>query len=323
VIVFVSVPAVAHAGFLSFVSNLLGIGAEISTEGKVKNSQTIPLLEASVYSAALGGGDITIIEGALLSELGPAGTAADIADEKVHSTQISTYVVREGDSLSKIAGMFGVSVNTIVWGNNIKGKSITPGQTLVILPVSGIRHTVVKGDTLKSIAKKYGGDIRDIVEYNDVSEDAVLVVGAIVMVPDGEIPEIKISPSKSSSPIRGGGGPEYAGYYMRPLTGGTKTQGIHGYNGIDIAGVIGTPVYAAASGDVIVSRATGWNGGYGSYVVISHGNGTQTVYAHLSAALTKVGEYVVKGQMIGRVGNTGKSTGAHLHFEIRGAKNPF
>ena len=102
-----------------------------------------------------------------------------------------------------------------------------------------------------------------------------------------------------------------------------KTQGLHGYNGIDLAAPTGTPVLASASGDVIVSRGYGWNGGYGNYIVIKHPNGTQTLYAHLNEVIVSSSWHVVQGQIIGYVGATGKSTGPHLHFEVRGAKNPF
>jgi murein DD-endopeptidase MepM/ murein hydrolase activator NlpD len=110
---------------------------------------------------------------------------------------------------------------------------------------------------------------------------------------------------------------------MRPLTGGIKTQGIHGYNGVDIGASTGTPILAAAGGEVIISRAEGWNGGYGIYVVIRHDNGTQTLYAHMSQDIVSVGQRVSQGEVIGYVGNTGRSSGPHLHFEIRGATNPF
>ena len=109
---------------------------------------------------------------------------------------------------------------------------------------------------------------------------------------------------------------------MRPVD-GPRTQGLHGYNGVDLASPSGTLIRAAASGDVIVSKSSGWNGGYGLYAVIRHNNGTQTLYAHNSLNLVTVGEHVVRGQIIGRVGSTGKSTGPHLHFEVRGARNPF
>jgi len=111
---------------------------------------------------------------------------------------------------------------------------------------------------------------------------------------------------------------------MRPLVGGVRTQGVHGYNGVDIAAPVGTPFLASAAGEVIVARSSGWNGGYGQYIVVRHANGTQTLYAHASQIIVGVGQRVVQGQVIGYVGSTGRSTGAHLHFEIRGGpRNPF
>jgi len=111
---------------------------------------------------------------------------------------------------------------------------------------------------------------------------------------------------------------------MRPLVGGVRTQGVHGYNGVDLGAAEGTPFMASAPGEVIVARASGWNGGYGQYIVIRHDNGTQTLYAHASGIVVGIGQRVVQGQVIGYVGSTGRSTGPHLHFEIRGGpRNPF
>jgi len=124
--------------------------------------------------------------------------------------------------------------------------------------------------------------------------------------------------------VQSAGGPAYVGYYGHPIpSGARRTQGLHGYNGVDLGAPNGTPVVASAAGTVIISRQGGWNGGYGNYVVISHGNGTQTLYAHLSSNTVQTGDSVLQGQMIGYVGSTGRSTGAHLHIEVRGAKNPF
>lgn len=283
------------------------------------------LLQAVVspdQSTARGGGDITIVGGtALLSENGPSGTIVDV-EEKENAGHISIYVVREGDSLSDIAKIFDVSVNTIVWANDIKGKYVQPGQTLVILPISGVQHVVVKGDTLEKIAKKYKADAEEVAQYNDLSVDTKLAVGDTLIIPEGEVVAITKPAPSVTSRARGTGGPVYQNYYIRPVIGGRKSQGLHGYNGVDLAAEYGTPVFASASGDVLVSRNYGYNGGYGNYIVIKHGNGTQTLYAHLSRNVVFEGS-VVQGQVIGYVGNTGKSTGSHLHFEIRGATNPF
>ena len=289
------------------------------------NSQTMSLLESMVGpdpNAWRGGGEITVVDNnALLPEAGPLGTMRDI-ENLPPVDQVSVYVVRPGDTLSRVAQMFQVSVNTIVWANDLpRASAIQAGQVLVILPISGVRHAIAKGDTLASIAKQYHGDVSEIAQYNDLDFNATLIVGETLIIPDGE--ETPPPPGVGQPrPIRGGG-PSYAGYYLRPIRGGVKTQGLHGYNGVDLAVAAGEPIYAAAAGRVIISRASGWNGGYGNYIVIKHDNGTQTLYAHNQSNIVSVDQTVARGQIIGYVGSTGRSTGPHVHFEIRGAKNPF
>jgi LysM repeat protein len=318
-----SLPFNAYAGVFSFISDFTH-GKEADANASLVTSQTMAVLEANLGPASvfsLGGGEISIVNGsALIQETGIIGTQADLTDAR--STRISIYVVRKGDSLSQIARMFDVSVNTIIWANDIKG-SIHEGDELVILPISGVSRTVVKGDTIQSIAAKYKADIDDILSFNNLNTGDALVIGSTIIVPDGEI---RVNTAISSNPtekLRNAGGPYYPGYYMRPVIGGRKTQGLHGYNGIDIAASIGTPIYAAADGVVTIARASGYNGGYGSYVVISHANGTQTLYGHMNSVKVSQGQAVEKGDVIGSLGNSGKSTGPHIHFEVRGAVNPF
>ena len=234
-------------------------------------------------------------------------------------------MVREGDSLSQVAEMFGVNINTIVWANNLRSATaISPGQTLVILPVSGLQYEVKKGDTLAKIAKKYKGDVEEIAIFNGLNTDASLAVGTEIIIPGGEMSGSSSSyVGSATARVTGAGGPTFAGYYTNPVPGSSRTQGLHGYNAVDLGARYGTPIVAAAGGSVIISREGGWNGGYGSYIVISHGNGTQTLYAHNSSNIVGVGQSVVKGQVIGYVGSTGRSTGPHVHFEVRGATNPF
>jgi murein DD-endopeptidase MepM/ murein hydrolase activator NlpD len=251
------------------------------------------------------------------------------------STTISSYVVREGDTVSSIAQMFGVSANTLMWANGISRATALPvGQHLIILPVTGISYTVKKGDTIKGIATKYGADITEILHFNDISLGSTLVVGQKIIIPDAE----QATPIKANTTLVKGyvrdnrahdtNGPDYGSYYMRPcdISECVKSQGLHGHNAVDLASSyhkIGAPIYASAPGTVILSKMGGWNGGYGNYIIISHDNGTQTVYGHLSQTLAVAGQRVEKGQVIGYMGNSGNSTGPHLHFEIRGAKNPF
>lgn len=319
-------PTVAAAGFFSsLVASAASFAGAAPAAG---NSQTMPLLMAPDQVAAVRPEqEIAIVEGvALLAEAPADGDLVEAARPKNES--ISIYEVRAGDTLAQIAEMYGVTANTIRWANNLNGP-ITSGQRLVILPITGISHTVKKGDTIASIAKKYGADADEISRYNDASSSE-LVVGQTIIVPDGEI-AAPAAPAKKK-PVRSGAatGSSLASTasasgisFVRPAN-GIKTQGIHGHNGIDIGAPVGTPTYAAAGGSVILAKDdSGWNGGYGNYVVIDHGSGVQTLYAHLSAVSVSVGQSVGAGDTIGAVGNTGKSTGSHLHFEVRGATNPF
>jgi len=288
-----------------------------------QNSQTMALLEGhlNTNSVPTTSSHLAIVDGSALAAEGDQG--AVFADAGLSGTgQISVYVVRKGDTLPIIAKMFGVSTNTITWANDLKSSKVTEGQELVILPISGVKHTVKKGDTLQSIAKKYKADVQDILAFNDVSIDAKLKAGDVIIVPDGEIAAVTPTPGK---PVvqTGNNYPEYAGYYMRPIVGGKRNQGIHGHNAVDLGAPVGTPILASASGTVIISKTSGYNSGYGTYVVINHSNGTQTLYAHMSKDLVSVGQSVTQGQQIGAIGMTGKTTGPHVHFEVRGAKNPF
>ena len=267
---------------------------------------------------AHGGAELVVQEDALVSS-GPVGIDA----ARKNTGEISVYTVRAGDTLSHIAEMYGVTANTILWANDLtKATAIAEGQTLIILPIAGVRHVVKKGDTINSIAKKYDGNAEEILSYNEMTSDDDLVVGATLVVPGGAIhtaPVAKVVKPTSTSGGKASGG----GWVSHPAPGTVKTQGLHGYNAVDFAAGVGTTIRAAAAGEVIVSKSSGWNGGYGQYIVIKHSNGAQTLYAHLSRNDVGVGAYVSQGEVIGAMGNTGRSTGPHLHFEVRGGTNPF
>lgn len=323
--------------FLGFVilnpveANIFGsvirwLGGEAnSDQSQSVNSQNIPLLHAPLnltLPAAIGGGDITIVgQSALLAEIGPLGSIADIQD-KVPADHISIYVVRERDTLTEIAKMFDVSVNTILWANNIgRYDPIKISQTLIVFPVSGAPYEVKAGDTVESIAEKLKGDADEIRQFNDLSASHSLAVGMKIFIPDGEAP-IPPSTSVPSGSYRGGSGPYYAGYYIRPIVGGRISQGPHGFHAVDLAAPCGTPILAPHSGDVIMSRTGGWYGGYGSFVIIDYSNGTQNLLAHMSTVIVGTGWHVVQGQVIGYMGQTGNATGCHVHIEFRGAAIP-
>ena len=331
-------PATARASVLGdFVSAILHAPEkQREASSGSGNLQTMVLPKPAMNAdpmAGKGGAEIMIVDrNAVAAEEGPSGTPVDY--DKPKNSTISLYTVVEGDTLSVIAKLFKVSPDTILWANDLPRNAVLRvRQTLVILPVTGVRYTVKSGDTLASIAKKFGADAADIGSFNGVDESTI-VAGMKLIIPDGEIAvAATVAAPASSKPAKGilattlnsrPGTAEQKGYYIRPIVGGVRTQGVHGYNGVDLAAPRDTPILASAAGTVLIAKETGWNAGYGGYVVIKHANGSQTLYAHMSSVLTYVGATVVQGQVIGRVGSTGKSTGAHVHFEIRnGIRNPF
>ena len=317
-----------HAGLFSQLFGERTEAIAVHTPAPATGPTDVPLLVAQKNpdpSGAQGGGDVIVDEGALVSS-GPVGEN-EIATTKLANGEIRVYTVREGDSLSQIAEMFDVTTNTIRWANDLDSSTrIQPGDSLVILPITGVRHLVKSGDTPSSIATKYDGDADEILSYNQLESAADLVVGETIIIPGGAVHQAPATPAPSTrsdpavpAPSTSGGG----GGFAHPVPGALRTQGIHGYNAVDLAAGHGTPIRAAAAGEVIVSKSSGWNGGYGNYIVVRHGNGSQTLYAHLSSNLVGVGAYVGQGETIGRMGSTGRSTGTHLHFEVRGARNPF
>ncbi|MEK7579139.1 MAG: LysM peptidoglycan-binding domain-containing M23 family metallopeptidase [Patescibacteria group bacterium] len=318
-------PLAAYASWRDF----FGAKAEAQDEIRGPSMLSLPLLEGTHNpdpKVARGGGDIAIVDGEALAADKSSVWSDGVGGTHASPGEISVYVVREGDTISQIAEMFGVTPNTIRWANDIGAKeSIRPGEHLAILPVAGVKHTVKKGDTLASLAKKYKGDEEEITQFNGLENGASLAVGDEIIIPNGEVVAPPSPKSSTGGAVRSyAGGPTYAGYYMRPVAGGVRTQGLHGYNGVDLASAYGAPIYAAAAGEVIISKGGGaWSGGYGNYVVVKHDNGTQTLYAHLSSNAVAVGDVVAQGDVIGAMGATGKATGTHLHFEIRGASNPF
>lgn len=322
---FASSPFIARAGFFDLVSGWLNSDTNTALAEEGLSDARVALLEAAVNTNPTSTStidELAVVDGkALLSETGVVGTVANIVDAP-SSDQISVYVVHKGDTLASIAKMYDVSPNTIKWANDLKGP-IKEGDILTILPVSGIKYVVQKGDSVASIAKKYNADATEIQQFNDIDLEVGLTRGATIIIPDAE-PAKAIAPTIKKSSGGVSSSPSSAGYFINPLPSAKKSQGLHGHNGVDLARVpIGTAVVAAAKGTVILAKSSGYNGGYGNYVIVSHPNGTQTLYAHLNTVSVSRGQVVSQGQKIGGMGNTGKSTGPHLHFEVRGAKNPF
>jgi murein DD-endopeptidase MepM/ murein hydrolase activator NlpD len=294
---------------------------EVADERVEQSALDVTLLSAQQNPNPLngrGGAEVVVDDNALVST-GPVGED-EIAEVSSSLGEIRVYTVREGDSLSQIAEMFDVTTNTIMWANDLSGATdIRPGDSLVILPIAGVRHVVKNGDTITSIASKYEGDEEEILSYNQLASAAELTVGDTLIIPGGAMQRPSAPVNRTAAAVSAGGG----GGFVHPAPGSIRTQGLHGYNAVDLAAGHGTAIRAAAAGEVIVAKGSGWNGGYGNYIVIRHSNGTQTLYAHLSSLNVGVGGYVGQGQVIGGMGNTGRSTGTHLHFEVRGGRNPF
>lgn len=253
--------------------------------------------------------------------------------EDMKPNRVVEYTVQPGDALSFIASDFGVSVASIIWANKLTNiNSISPGKILRIPPVSGIIHTVQRGETATSIAKKYHADPEKIISFNDLGTSDNLNPGTDLIVPDGTpSPSLNTSlnihvkagflSSVTSVAKKFAYLPDLASYFEVPAT-GFNWGIVHDRNGVDIANDCGTPIEAAADGNVAIALSFGWNGGFGKYIKLVHANGTETLYAHLSKLLISEGQTVSQGQQIALMGTTGHSTGCHLHFEVHGARNP-
>jgi murein DD-endopeptidase MepM/ murein hydrolase activator NlpD len=256
--------------------------------------------------------------------------------------EVVKYEVRPGDTVSDIASQFDVSADSILWANpklEDNPDMLSLGQVLNIPPTTGVLYTVQNGDTLPKIADKFKTAktstnqlVQNILgfefnqELHDLkSADVTLTTGQFLMVPGGTKPFVPRMVTVYSGPIptsaaRG------SGNFGWPVSGAITQKFWGRHNGIDVGAPKGTPVRAADSGYVTFA---GWDRepvSYGNMILINHGNGYTTRYAHLSAFMVEAGDSVKKGQLIGRVGSTGNSTGPHLHFEIirNGvARNPF
>ena len=248
-------------------------------------------------------------------DLSAYGVQTQVSDKP--RDQIITYSIQKGDTLSTVAQKFGVSVDTIKWQNNIKSDSLSIGDQLKIPPVTGIVHKVSEGETIYSIAKKYKTEPQKILNFpfNDFADldTFALSVGQSLIVPDGVMPEAVrlIAPSYSFSQLAAGG----TGQFSWPTNGLVTQYPIWYHMAFDIANPSQPPITAAGEGTVILVEYLTY--GYGRHAIIDHGNGLSTLYAHMTEIYVKAGDKVGRGQVIGKMGSTGRSTGTHLHFEVR------
>lgn len=334
-IIFSTIPQRAQASFFDNILKFFGgqsqtaaAAAEVSSDGfslPLLGSQHAPALPPTAGPAQDDTSLVATQDNALVSTHNPLGTLPNAT-----SDQIVVYTVEPGDTPSGIAARFGISLNTLLWANDLRSASaIRAGDDLIILPVTGVQYEVKRGDTIEAIAKKFRADVMDIISFNGLAIGEPLKAGDTIIIPDGELGSPQVNPATPRrSPVpstasRFAGLPDLKGFLMRPIAGGRRSQGLHGFNGVDLADTCSMPVYASAGGTVIIARTSGWNGGYGKYVVIAHPNGVQTLYAHLSETQISTGATVSQGVQIGLIGRTGNVTGCHVHFEVRGARNPF
>ncbi len=359
----VGVPSQANAGFFGdLITSVMGqkTQAEETISKESKNVQNVPILDTSSIDPDVrnisSNTDVNIVEGEALLPSDTQGTEAEVNSYFSSSESITTYKVKEGDTVGKIAAQFGISKNTILYANtDIKNNALKVGQTIIILPVDGVSYTVKKGDTMESIAKAHKADAKDIEEFNNISGSKGLKAGQVLIVPGGvavkkaeepkkiaektttkkteevtntepkEIVENKPD-KKEASPEEISSGNGITGDYIWPFPKGVGrvSQKLHDDNAYDFAAPKGTPIYAIQDGTVLIADGSGYNGGYGLYVVINFNDGGQAIFGHMSKVVAQAGDVVNKGDIIGYVGSTGRSTGNHVHIGYRGGKaNPY
>lgn len=262
------------------------------------------------------------------------------AGDRSTSNDIFVYRVQAGDTVASIAEKFKIKADTIMMVNNFyDANQLKEGMTISVLPVDGVNHVVQKGETISTIAKKYNVKVEDIMRQNKLEEGDPILASATLVIPGGvravpkpqpKVTYIAGSGSKKSGYVARNGGNTYsdytysgakvAGLIFPAPAGGILTQNFHGgHPAIDFANSSGGPIVAAAAGKVIKADY-GWSGGYGNVVIIDHGDGMQTLYAHNKVLYVKVGDTVAQGDHIADMGNTGNvrgRTGIHTHFEVR------
>lgn len=301
-------------------------GARLAVADGGLNVDIITFDDPEVEFAAQLGGNAVI---APLSPLAPepGSDEAEPGDAPVKIAEPHVYTVEAGDTISSIAAKFNISTNTVLWANGLSGRdTIRAGDHLTILPTTGVLHTVKSGDTLSGIAQKYDVLSKDITEFNRLESGDKLSIGDKLVIPDGYI-EPTPPPSRSviaRQPEEGtaaddGPTPPPSGDTGVGMVWPTTTRHISqyfrwGHTGIDVDNRAKPPVYAAAAGTI---EFAGWLGGYGNLIIVNHGNGLQTYYAHLEKFYASKGQAVAKGAAIAKMGSTGRSTGPHVHFEVR------
>lgn len=294
------------------------LGGPVPKSEAERSSLTGDAIYPGGETASTGGEILLVMDTAVGSASDPLTNLISLGDG------LKKYKIKKGDTFANLATRFNISVDTLKWANP-GVRSLKPGDTLTILPVSGVLYNFSKNDSLEIIASRYQTDVELIKTYNP-NYQRTLSDGNGYLI----LPYAKPAASRVEAVPGAGNLPDLKDYFALPAIGWNWGQ-LHNYNAVDIANQCGTSVHAAAEGLVVSDQnfgdgSSGWNDGYGIFVLLEHPNGTKTRYAHLDKTLVKAGDYVSRGQEVGVMGNTGNThgpTGCHLHFEIYGAKNPF
>jgi len=296
------------------------------TPGASSMSTEVGYVDEYVNAYAIPGDILISDENGFIVKTNPQTNQAS----RIGMTDHASHTVESGESLSLIAQRYGVKVETIMWANDIVNvNSLRIGQKLLVPPVDGIGYNVEKGDTIDKIAKKYKISAESIIAQNSL-ESQVITKGQSLFLPAAKpIQSMIASNVRADSPIRAtrtyinaessSAKPVGAQPFIFPTI-GRLTQGFHkGHYAYDIADSDRPPVWAAGGGTVVKASSGTWGGGYGNHVIIDHGNGLKTLYAHLQAVNVVEGQSVSQGDVVGIMGNTGRvygRTGIHLHFEV-------
>ena len=223
------------------------------------------------------------------------------------------YIIEEGDNLTVISRKIGANLDTLVSVNKISNANrLRPGQKIIVPNRNGLLYTMKKGESIEDVTERYDVSLKRVLTFNKISDASNIEAGDDIFLPGakytlderidkfGQMFSLPTTITRISSVF---------GYRVHPIT-GVRTK----HMGVDIPGRLNTPVYASRKGKVIFA---GYSGGYGNLVIVRHDKGYTTYYGHLNSITTKAGANVGVGVMIGRMGSTGRSTGSHLHFEVR------
>ncbi len=255
----------------------------------------------------------------------PVIAKTEVPGDRIREDYIE-YEVQPGENLSFIGQKFGVTVDSIRYANDLVSLDyLKVGQKVLIPPVSGLIHTVKSGDSVNSLAVKYSVSTQAIVDFNYLDGPPFnLNIGQKLIIPGAAIPALVVTPPAPSATYGpdaygtipyAGRGVKGSGQFVWPARYRIITQYFSWYHpALDIA-KSPSPIYASDSGTVV--RAGWWTNGYGFAVQIDHGNGFVTTYGHMSNIEVSVGEEVDRGEIIGQMGSTGRSTGPHVHFSVQ------